>query len=327
MKRREFITLLGGAAAAWPLGLRAQQVILPTVGFLNAQSEQALAPVAAAFRQGLYDVGYVEGQNVAVAYRWADGQVDRLPALANDLIQKRVSVIAATGGDPAALAASRATTTLPIVFTIGGDPVELGLVSSLNRPGGNVTGITQITVMLDPKRLETLHALLPQIAVVHVMHNPGNANAKLQVGLLQAAARTMGLNLRFVPASTGGDIDEAFARFHEQNITALMVASDPFFNGRRQQILDLATRLAVPAIFHQREFVLVGGLMSYGTSAADMYHHAGIYAGRILKGEKPSELPVQQSTRTELIINLKTAKTLGLEIPPTLLARADEVIE
>ena len=327
MRRREFITLLGGAAAAWPLAARAQQPAMPVVGFLNAQSADTLTHVVAAFRQGLNQMGYAEGRDVAIEYGWADGQGDRLPALAADLVQRQVAVIASTGGDPAALAAKRATTTLPIVFTIGGDPVALGLVASLNRPGGNMTGITQIAVMLDPKRLEVLHELMPGIAAVAVLQNPNNANAEFQVPALRAAARTMGLDLRFVTATTEREIDSAFASLAQPRIGALVVASDPFFNSRRHQIVALATRLAVPAIFHQREFELDGGLMSYGTSVADMYRQAAIYTGRILKGEQPADLPVQQSTKVELVINLKTAKTLGLTFPITLLGRADEVIE
>jgi putative ABC transport system substrate-binding protein len=327
MRRRDFVALLGGAAVAWPLAARAQQPAMPVVGFLNAQSADTLTHVVAAFRQGLNQMGYAEGRDVAIEYRWADGQGDRLPALAADLVQRQVAVIASTGGDPAALAAKRATTTLPIVFTIGGDPVALGLVASLNRPGGNMTGITQIAVMLDPKRLEVLHELMPGIAAVAVLQNPNNANAEFQVPALRAAARTMGLDLRFVTATTEREIDSAFASLAQPRIGALVVASDPFFNSRRQQIVALATRLAVPAIFHQREFALDGGLMSYGTSVADMYRQAAIYTGRILKGEQPADLPVQQSTKVELVINLKTAKTLGLTFPITLLGRADEVIE
>jgi putative tryptophan/tyrosine transport system substrate-binding protein len=327
MRRRDFVAPLGGAAVAWPLAARAQPPAMPVVGFLNAQSADTLTHVVAAFRQGLNQMGYAEGRDVAIEYRWADGQGDRLPALAADLVQRQVAVIASTGGDPAALAAKRATTTLPIVFTIGGDPVALGLVASLNRPGGNMTGITQIAVMLDPKRLEVLHELMPGIAAVAVLQNPNNANAEFQVPALRAAARTMGLDLRFVTATTEREIDSAFASLAQPRIGALVVASDPFFNSRRQQIVALATRLAVPAIFHQREFALDGGLMSYGTSVADMYRQAAIYTGRILKGEQPADLPVQQSTKVELVINLKTAKTLGLTFPITLLGRADEVIE
>jgi putative ABC transport system substrate-binding protein len=327
MRRRQFITLLGGAAAAWPLAARGQQPAMPVIGFLNAQSADTLTHAIAAFRQGLNETGYTEGRNVAIEWRWAEGQGDRLPALAAELVQRQVAVIASTGGDPTALAAKRATTTLPIVFTIGGDPVALGLVASLNRPGGNITGITQIAVLLDPKRLEVLHELMPGIAVVAVLRNPNNANAETQVQALQVAARTMGIELRFVGAATERDIDAAFATLAEMRIGALVVASDPFFNGRRQQIVAQATRLAVPAIFHQREFALEGGLMSYGTSVTDMYRQAAIYAGRILRGEKPADLPVQQSTKVEFVVNLRTAKRLGLTFPLPLIGRADEVIE
>jgi putative tryptophan/tyrosine transport system substrate-binding protein len=324
--RREFITLLGGTAT-WPLVARAQQLAMPVIGFLNAQSADALTYVVAAFRHGLYEMGLNEGQNVAIEYRWANGRLDALTALASDLVGRHVAVIAATGGDPAALAVKATTTTLPVVFTIGGDPVELGLVASLNRPGGNITGISQINVMLNPKRLELLHELIPGIALVAVLQNPSNANVKAQVPSLQIAAKVMGIQLRFVTASTEREIDLAFATLAELKIGALMVASDPFFNGRRRQIVALATKLAVPTIFHQREFALDGGLMSYGTSVADMYHRAALYTARILKGEKPSDLPVQQSTKVELVINLSTAKILGLTFPLSLLGRADEVIE
>ena len=327
MKRREFITLLGGAAAAWPLAARAQQPALPVIGFLHGQSAEGLTHSVAAFRRGLNEMGYAEGRSVAIEYRWANGDIDRLPALAAELVERRVAVIAATGGDPVALAVKRATTTLPVVFTIGGDPVALGLVASLNRPGGNLTGISQITASLDPKRLEVLHELLPGVAAVAVLRNPQNANAPFQLPALEAAGRTLGLDPHFVTASTEGEIDTAFARIAELRIGALVVASDPFFNSRRQQIVALATRLAIPAIFHQREFALDGGLMSYGTSVADMYHQAALYTARILKGEPAADLPVQQSTKVELVINLKTAKTLGLTFPITLLGRADEVIE
>jgi ABC-type uncharacterized transport system substrate-binding protein len=324
--RRKVISLLGAAAAAWPRAVRAQAP-LPVVGFLNLQSADALAHVATAFRRGLIEAGYAEGRNVVVEYRWADGHPDRLPALAADLIRQRVAVIAATGGDPTVLAVKQATPTLPIVFTIGGDPVALGLVASLNRPGGNITGITQTTVLLDPKRLEVLHELMPGVAVVAVLHNPDNANAQTQLADLRAAARTMGIELRFVGAASERGIDVAFSTLAEMHVGALMVASDPFFNARRLQIVAQVTRLAVPTIFHQREFVTNDGLMSYGTSATDMYRLAALYTGRILKGEKPAELPVQQSTKVELVINLKTAKALGVTFPITLLGRADEVIE
>jgi putative tryptophan/tyrosine transport system substrate-binding protein len=326
VERRKFLATLGGAAA-WPLAVRAQQPRMPVVGFLNAQSADNLTHAVAAFRQGLNETGYAEGRNVAIEWRWAEGQGDRLPALAIDLVQRQVAVIASTGGDPSVLAAKRATTTLPIVFTMGGDPVALGLVASLNRPGGNITGITQITVLLDPKRLEVLHELMPGITLVAVLRNPNNANAQTQVQGLEAAARTLGIELRFVSAATEYEIDAAFGTLAEMRIGALVVASDPFFNGRRQQIVAQATRLAVPAIFHQREFALDGGLMSYGTSITDMYRQAGIYTGRILRGEKPADLPVQQSSKVEFVVNLKTAKTLGLSFPLPLIGRADEVIE
>jgi putative tryptophan/tyrosine transport system substrate-binding protein len=327
MRRREFITLLSGAAAAWPRAALAQQMVIPVIGFLNFQSADTLTYVVAAFRQGLNETGYAEGRNVVIEYRWADGRSDRLPLMAAELVQRQVAVIAATGGDPTVLAVKRATTTIPTVFTIGGDPVALGLVASFNRPGGNITGITQIAVVLDPKRLEVLHELMPSVAVVAVMRNPNNANAEIQVSTLRTAARSMGIELRFVTATSEREIDTAFETLAEMRIGALMVGSDPFFNGRRPQIVALATRLAVPAIFHQREFALDGGLMSYGTSVTDMYRLAATYTGRILKGEKPADLPIQQSTKVELIINLKTARRLGLTFPITLLGRADEVIE
>jgi len=327
MRRREFITLLGGAAAAWPYAARAQQSAVPSIGFLNAQSRDSVAHAVAAFCRGLDELGYAEGRNLAIEYRWADGHVDRLPALAADLVQRQVAVIAATGGDPAALAVKRETSTIPIVFTIGGDPVALGLVANLNRPGGNITGISQINVLLDPKRLEVLHELMPGVAVAAVLRNPSNANAAVQVAALQTAARTMGIDLRLVTAATEREIDAAFTMLADMRVGMLMVASDPFFNGRRAQIIALAARLEVPAIFHQREFALDGGLMSYGTSLPEMYRLAAIYTGRILKGDKPADLPVQQSTKVELVINLKTAKALGLTFPITLLGRADEVIE
>jgi putative tryptophan/tyrosine transport system substrate-binding protein len=332
MRRRDFVARLGGAVAASsglrPLALHAQQrPALPVIGFLNGQSADAPTYVVAAFRRGLNEVGYVEGQNVAIEFRWADGQVDRLPALAADLVRHRVAVIAATGGDPVALAVKQATTTLPIVFTIGGDPVSLGLVASLNRPGGNVTGITQMAVLLDPKRLEALHELMPGVDSVAVLRNPRNVNAETQVSTLQTAARRLGIDLHFVTAATEREIDAAFAALAERRVRWLMVASDPFFNGRRQQIVAHTTRLAVPTVFHQREFVLDGGLMSYGTSVTDMYRLAANYTGRILRGEKPVDLPVQQSVRVELVINLATAKALGLNVPSNLLAIADEVIE
>src|SRR5262245_2955501 len=328
MKRRAFLRFLVSTTMVCvaPHGARAQQR-MPVIGFLNGQSSDSFIEAVAAFRKGLSESGYVEGRNVVIEYRWADGRVDRLKALAADLVQRKVAVIASTGGDPVALAAKQATATLPVVFAMGGDPVALELVASLNRPGGNLTGITQLAVMLDPKRLEALHELVPNVKRIAILRNPQNANANSQVPALEAAARAMGLELRFMTASSEHEIDSAFGSLNEQRVGALMVASDPFFNARRVQIMALSTRLGVPAIFHQREFAVGGGLMSYGTSATDMYRRVGIYTGRILKGEKPAELPVQQSDKVELVINLKTAKKLGLTVPQTLIGRADEVIE
>ena len=327
MNRREAITVIGGAAVGWPVVARAQQPAVPVIGFLNGQSRDQLAHVVAAFQRGLEDMGYTEGRNVVAEYRWADGEVARLPALAAELVGRQVTVIAATGGDPVALAAQRATSKIPTVFTIGGDPVALKLVASLNHPGGNITGISQMAPLLDPKRLEVLHELVPGVGVVAVLRNPQNANAETQLSALQAAARAMRLELRFVTAGDEQEIDAAFAKLAGMHVEALMVASDPFFNARRSHIVALASRLAVPAVFHQREFVHDGGLMSYGTSATDMYHRAAIYTGRVLKGEKPADLPVQQSTKVELTLNLRTAKALGVTFPITLLGRADEVVE
>lgn len=328
MRRRAFLQFLVSTSVTCiaPFGAHSQQR-MPVIGFLNGQSSDRLTEAVAAFRKGLSESGYAEGRNVVIEYRWADGHVDRLKSLAADLIQRKVAVIVSTGGDPVALAVKQATSTLPVVFAIGGDPVALELVASLNRPGGNITGISQIAIVLDPKRLETLHQLVPNLKTVAILRNPENANANAQVSALETAARAMGLEPRFITASSEREIDAAFAALNEQRVGALMVASDPFFNGQRRQIVALATRLAVPAIFHQREFAAAGGLMSYGTSTNDMYRRVGIYTGRILKGEKPAELPVQQSEKVELVVNLKTAKRLGLTVPQTLLGRADEVIE
>jgi putative ABC transport system substrate-binding protein len=327
MKRREFLRFAGTAGVyALPVGAHAQRR-LPVIGFLNGQAPDSFLAQMQAFRKGLSEQGYVEGRDVTIEYRWAEGHIDRLQVLASELVQRNVSVIASTGGDPVALAVKQETSSLPIVFAIGGDPVSLHLVTSLNRPGGNVTGISQIAVLLDPKRLEALHELIPSVRTVAILRNPDNSNASSQLLSLEAAARAMGLELRFLTAANESQIDAVFESLNDRQVPALMVASDPFFNARRQQIVALSTRLGLPGIFHQREFALEGGLMSYGTSASDMYYRVGIYTGRILKGERPAELPVQQSDKVELVVNLKTAKKLGLAVPQTLLARADEVIE
>jgi putative tryptophan/tyrosine transport system substrate-binding protein len=327
MKRRQFLRLIGGAAVAWPFAARAQQPAMPVVGFLNAGSAGPLRQQIAAFREGLKDSDYVEGQNVAVEYRWAEGQYDRLPALVADLVRQQVSVIVAGGGGPAALAAKAATTTIPIVFSAGEDPVGLGLVASLNRPGGNITGVYQFTTGLEAKRLGLLHEMVPKATSIAVLVNPNFANAENQLRDVQEAAARLGVQLVVVRANAESDFDAAFSTAVSQRAGALLVCGSPFFNGRREQLVVLAARHAVPAIFEWRDFAAAGGLMSYGTSLANAYRQVGVYAGKILRGAKPVDLPVVQSTRFELVINLSTAKALGIEVPPTLLARADEVIE
>jgi putative tryptophan/tyrosine transport system substrate-binding protein len=325
VKRREFITLLGGAAAAWPIMARAQRPEIPVVAFLNGGSPDGYAPMVAAFHQGLKDTGYVEAQSVRMEYRWADGQYGRLPAMAADLVHRQVAVIVTNS--PGMLAAKAATTTIPIVFTTSGDPVELGFVASLARPGRNITGVTQLNVEVAPKRLELMHELVPTATIMAVLLNPTYPSAETQSRGMQAAARTLGVQLHILRASNERDIDDAFATLAQLRAGAFVISSDPFFNSRAEQFAALALRHAVPTIFQYREFAAAGGLMSYGGSIIDSYRQAGVYTGRILKGEKPADLPVQQSTKVELIINLKTAKALGLEVPRTLIARADEVIE
>jgi putative ABC transport system substrate-binding protein len=323
MRRREFITLLGGAAAAWPKAARAQQPAVPVIGFLNSGSADLDAHLVSAFRQGLGESGFVEGQNVVIEYRWADGQGDRLPALAAELVRRRVAAIAATGGVRSAREAKAATTTIPIVFYSGGDPVEFGLVANLNRPGGNLTGVATLGAELWPKRIELLHELLPAATVVAALVNPGNQNAEN----VQAAARALGLRVAFVSAGTERDFDTAFGAAVQQRAGGLVIGPDGLFVTRSGQLAALALRHALPAVFQFREFAAAGGVMSYGSSNTDQYRLVGVYTGRILKGEKPADLPVQQASKVELIINLKTAKALGITVPPSLLARADEVIE
>src|SRR5712691_2999213 len=325
MRRREFISLLGGAAAVWPLAARAQQPAMPVIGFLNGTSPEGYEPFLSAFREGLSETGYVESRNVAIEYRWAEGHYDRLPALAADLVRRGVTVIAATS-TPANRIAMAATTTIPIVFTTSSDPVALGLVASLSRPGGNVTGVVTLNVELGSKRLEVLREVFPADTIVVVLANPTNPNFEAQLLDLQAAARTIGQSILVETVGTEADIDAAFARLAQQRAGAILVNTDAFLFSRRDQLVALAKRHAVPAIFDRREFAAAGGLMSYGGSVTDPYHLAGVYTGRVLKGEKPADLPVQQATKVELALNLKTAKALGLTFPITLLGRADEVI-
>jgi ABC-type uncharacterized transport system substrate-binding protein len=327
VKRRQFISLLGGAAAAWPLAARAQQPSMPVIGFLHPTSLAAYADRLRPFREGLKDAGFIEGENVAIEYRWAENQTDRLPVLAAELARRQVAVIAAPG-PPAALAAKAATTTIPIVFLMNEDPVRLGLVASLARPGGNLTGINIFSAELAAKRLDLLRELVPGAARVGVLVNPVNATTtESTLRDVEPAARAIGLQIQVLNASTGREIDAAFATFVRERADAVFVGADSFFVSRRVQLTNLAVRHAVPAIYSARDFAEVGGLMSYGASLTDASRQMGVYTGRILKGAKPADLPVVQSSKFELVINHQTARMLGLDVPPMLLARADEVIE
>lgn len=326
MQRRQFITVFGGAAT-WPLAARAQQSAIPVIGFVNAASAKDYAPLLSAFLKGLSEAGFVDGRNVSIEYRWADGRVDQLPAMVADLVHRRVAVIAATG-TPAALAARAATTTIPTVFETAGDPVKLGLVASLNRPGGNITGVTSLLVPIGSKRLELLHELVPTARVMALLVNPANPTlAESNSKELQAAARTLGLELHVLNASTEGDFDAVFTKLPQLAAGGLVISPDPFFTSRSEQLAALTIRHAVPTIHYNPEFAAAGGLLSYGAGSADAYRLAGNYTGRVLRGDKPADLPVQQGTKVELHINLKTAKALGITFPESILQRADEVIE
>jgi putative ABC transport system substrate-binding protein len=325
LKRREFISLLGGAAVSWPLVSRAQQPLIPVVGFLSGRSPAESAGVVAAFRKGLSETGYAESQNVSIDFRWAEGQSDRLPALASELVHRPVDVIAALGeSGPAAKAA---TTTIPIVFGSGGDPVEAGLVASLNRPGGNITGATFLTAVLGAKRLGLLRELVPGAPVVALLADPNKFVGQVQIRDVQEAARALGQSLVVLDGGTDERIETAFAALAPQHVAALLVGADPFFDTRRERLVALASQHRMPAIYQFREYAVAGGLMSYGTSITDMYRLVGLYVGRVLKGEKPTDLPVMQVTKFELLINLATAKALGVKISDNLLSLADEVIE
>jgi ABC-type uncharacterized transport system substrate-binding protein len=325
MRRRAFITLLG-TAAAWPLAARAQQPV-PVIGFLSVASPGPFAHLVAAFRQGLQETGYIDGQNVTIEYRWAEGQYDRLPSLAADLVRRPVAVIVATGGSVAARAAKAATTTIPIVFSSGADPVKVGLVASLSRPGGNMTGVHLFIGALDPKKLGLLRELAPQATLLGALLNPNVDDFQIRLADVQEATRTVGQQIHILYASTEGELDTAFAALNQIRAGALVVSGDAFFNSRRDQIVALAARYAIPTIYEGREYVVAGGLMSYGTSLIEGYHQVGVYTARILKGAKPADLPVFQLTKFQFVLNLKTAKALGVKISDNLLSLADEVIE
>ena len=327
MERREFITLLAGAAAAWPLPARAEQSAVPVIGFLNSVSPQPFANYVAGFRAGLKETGYIDGQNITIEFRWAEGHYDQLPGMAADLVRRKVAVLVSTGGAPSVMAAKAATSNIPIVFTIAVDPVQLGLVTSLSRPGGNITGVNFLSAALESKRLGLLRALLPGLQLIAVLLNPNRPDHADQTSQVQEAAATISQQTHILLASNESDLDAAFTTAVQMHAGAMLVATDQFFNSQRNKIIALAARHAIPAIYEQREYAQAGGLMSYGTNYRDGYRQVGVYAGRILKGEKPGDLPVVQSTKFELVINLKTAKALGIEVPPNLSAEADEIIE
>jgi putative ABC transport system substrate-binding protein len=326
MKRRKFVTLVG-AAAAWPLVSRAQQRAMSVIGFVSSRSSGESAVQVAAFREGLKEKGFVEGNNLAIAFRWAEGHYDRLPALCSELVHQGVAVLVAAGGPPSALAAKAATVTTPIIFILASDPIKLGLVASLNHPGSNATGVALFAVAVEPKKLEILHELVPKTTQIGVLVNPRNPNAQTITTELQTASGALGLQIHIVNAATIAEVGAAFTTLIQQDVGALVVAADPFFNDQREALVTLAAQHALPAIYEWREFAAAGGLVSYGTIISDAYRQAGVYTGRILKGEKPVDLPVVQPTKFELVINRKTAKALGLEIPQPMLVAADEVIE
>jgi putative ABC transport system substrate-binding protein len=327
MRRRDFITLVGGGVAAWPLGARAQQPAMPVIGYLNTRSLDDAVYLMEAFRRGLGEGGFVEGRNVTIEYRWALGQYDRLPAMAAELVSRPVTVLVATGGEPAALAAKSATSIVPIVFTVGGDPVKEGLAASFNHPGGNATGISLLTATLEAKRLGLLRELVPRASTIGVILNPNYPPAESQLNDVQEAARAINLKIQVLRSSTDREIDVAYETVAQQHIDALLVTADPFFDTRRAKLVALAARHKMPTMYHLREFPAAGGLVSYGVDFADVYRQVGIYTGRVLKGEKPADLPVMQASKFEFVINMKTAKALGLEVPLGLSAGADEVIE
>ena len=327
MKRRDFFSLFAGAAVAWPLAVRAQQESMRTIGFLSSRSPSESSGVVAAFREGLGESGFVEGQNVAIAFRWAEGHYERLPALAAELVDRRVKVLFAAGGPPSAFAAKAANATIPIVFSAVNHPVELGLVASLNRPGGNITGMSMFTAEITAKNLNLLKEMVPAVTIVAYLINPASPAAKIYSDSVVAAASALGITAHVVNASTEQDLDDAFASSKKFGAAGLVVIGEPFFDTQRDKIVALAQRYVLPAIYTFREYVTAGGLMSYGPSITDAYRRGGIYVARILKGEKPTDLPVMQPTKFDFAINLKTARTLGLNVPPTLLATTDEVIE